>query len=222
MRGEKLRAIAFVAALATASVLALEAAGAQESWQPARGGASAWGSGPAPRSTPVAGTGAFGGGANWTAGKGSFGLARQPGGVWTAGPAMPTANKSALGPIATEGAPSRAMPKQIGFRLAAPTGTPSAPEIKTQIHQAHSSQKSAAAPHFGMPTRSRSRNFKFSSAKSTALASRSRASSNSRTGKSSSFSKPKTSREGHNPFGGSSSSSEEGFGTLPEIDESSH
>jgi hypothetical protein len=90
MSGEKLRNILPVSMLAMAFFVWLQGAGAQESWQPADGGASAWGARMSAATAQTPGTSHFTGGGEWAAGKASFGLEKQPGGVWADGAGLPT------------------------------------------------------------------------------------------------------------------------------------
>lgn len=207
MNGKRLRAVVPVAVLAMAVLLGQESLMAQESWQPARGGASTWGSGPPVRSTQAAGTGNFGEGANWSAGKGSFGSASQPGGVWTSGSGLPGPSKSASGPNAVVSPSSGATPKLAGVRLMLPASPTSAPKSNAQVYRARAGQKSATGSHIGMANGGRAGANKFSPAKSTRFSARSHASSGSRTGMSSGVGKPKESSSGLSPTGEPSSKS---------------
>ncbi len=205
MSGKRLWAIVPVAVLAMAVLLGPESLRAQESWQPARGGASTWGSGPAVRSASAAGSGNFGDGANWSAGKGSFGSAKQPGGVWASGSGLPGPSKNASGPNAAGSPTSGGTPKPTGVRLTPPTSPASAPKSNAQVYRARSGQKSATGPHFGMADGGRTG--KSSTKKAIAISSRGRASSGSRTGISSVFGKPKKSSSELSPTGEPSSKS---------------
>jgi hypothetical protein len=205
MSGNRLRATISFAAVALAAFLCMDAAGAQESWQPARGGASSWGTGPAGTSASKAGTGSFGGGAGWGAGKASFGSAKQPGGVWVDGSALPAASsKSTAKPIAAGNPPSGDGGKLTGVHSELPTSPGSAPQSKMPVSHAGLGLSSSKNLHLGMANGGRGGSAKLSSAKSTALASRGRSSSHSRTSTISGFGKSKESEPGMNPEGGSS------------------
>jgi hypothetical protein len=209
MSGEKLWAIVPVAVLAVAVLLGQESLRAQESWQPARGGASTWGSGPGVRSTSAAGSGSFGDGANWSAGKGSFGSASQPGVVWTSsGSGLPAASKSASGPNSALSPTSGNTPKPTGVRLVFPTSPASAPKSNAQVLRARSGQKSATGPHFGMANGGGRGTSKSLTTKKAPISSRSHASSSAHTSASFGFGKPKASSSGLDPTGESSSKSE--------------
>lgn len=90
MSGKNLRSILPAAMFAMAFLVWLQGAGAQESWQPAGGGASAWKAGVPVATTQTTETSHFTGSGNWAAGKSSFGLEKQPGGVWTDSAGLPT------------------------------------------------------------------------------------------------------------------------------------
>lgn len=195
------------------------ASSAQESWQPARGGASSWGSGPAQSSTSVAGNSVFGRDGDWNAGKGSFGSAKQPGGVWTAVPALPATNKSVLAPVAAGSVPLRQAPKPSGPHATPPAGSTAAPRSNAQVSQAHTSWKPPIALHFGMANGNRGGAYHSSSAKSASLGSQGRASSNNRTTTSPAIVKPKRTSQSGNPLGGPNSAGEPAPGATPEIGE---
>jgi len=78
-----------IVVIASACLLSLPVAQAQENWDQSRGGASAWQAGST--TAPTAGTRAVlaGSGSGWTAGKGSFESRSQTGGVWREGAASP-------------------------------------------------------------------------------------------------------------------------------------
>jgi hypothetical protein len=202
MSGKRLWAIVPVAVVAVAVLLGQESSSAQESWQPARGGASNWGSGPAVKSTSAAGSGSFGDGAHWSAGTTSFGSARQPGGVWTSGSGFPDTSKSTSGPKAAGSPTPGGMPKPAEARLMPPTGPASAPKSSTPVYRASSGQKSVTGPHLG--TAKGGGTNKSSTTKKGPTSSRRRASSGSRTGMSSGFDKPKADSGELNPLGESS------------------
>jgi hypothetical protein len=210
MTGNRLRAMIPFAAVAVAAFLSMDAANGQESWQPARGGASSWGSGPAAgTSTSKAGTGAFGDGAGWNAGKASFGSAKQPGGVWVDGSASPAASsKSTAKPIAVGNSPSVDGGKLTGVHSALATSHVSAPQSKAPVAHASSGLGSAKNLHPGMASGGRGGSTKLSSAKSTAPASKGRTSSSST---SSGFGKPKESEPGLDLPSGSSSGAKPGL-----------
>lgn len=217
MRGKRLWEMVPGALLAVAVLFGQQSLSAQESWQPARGGASRWGSGPAVRSTPAAGSGSFGGGARWSAGNTSFGSARQPGGVWISSSGFPATSKSASGPDGVGSPTSGATPKPAEVRLLFPTYPTSAPKSKAQVHRAGSGQKSVTGPHFGMT--SHVRTGKSSTAKKASFSSRSHASSGSRTGMSSGFGKTKESSSGLSPTGETPSESESPLGAPSESED---
>lgn len=212
MSGRRLWATVPVAVLSMAVLLGQQSLTAQESWQPTRSGASTWGSGTPVRSTSTAGSGSFGDGANWSAGKGSFGSAKQPGGVWTTGSGISASNKSASGPNATGSPTSGVTPKPAGVRLMLPASPVTAPKTSAQVFSAPSGQKSATGPHFGMANGAGGGTGKSSTAKKTPFSSRSRASSGSRTGTSSGFGKPKGSSSGLGPAGETPSKSGSALG----------
>lgn len=223
MSGKRMWAIVPVAVLAVAVLpLGQESLRAQESWQPARGGASTWGSGPAARSASAAGSGNFGDGANWSAGTASFGSARQPGGVWTSGSRLPATSKSASGPEAAGSPTSGGTPKPIGVRLLFPASPVSAPKSNAQVLKARSGLKPATGPHFGMANGRGGGTSKSSTTKKSLFSSRGRASSGSRTGMSSGFGKPKASSIGLNPTGESSSKSRPALGASTGMEDPLH
>lgn len=208
-----------VAVIAVAVLLGQESLRAQESWQPGRGGASTWGSGPAVRPTSTAGSGSFGDGAIWSAGKTSFGSASQPGGVWISGSGLPATSKSASGPNAAGSPTSGATPKPAGVRLMMPASPTSAPRSNAQVHGASSGHKSATGPHFGMANGRGGGTGKFSTTKKSPFSSRSRASSSSRTGTSSGFGKPKESSSGLSPTGATPSQDGSAPGAATGLDD---
>jgi hypothetical protein len=203
MSGNRLRAIIPFAAIAVIVFFRMDAANAQESWQAGRGGASSWGTGPAAgTSAPKAGTGAFGDGASWDAGKANFGSAKQPGGVWADGSAFPTASsKSTAKPIAAGNLPSGDGGKLAGVHSALAMSHSGAPQSKTPVSHAGLGLSSSKNLHAGMASGGRGGTTKLSSAKSTALASKGRTSSSSTI---SGFGKSKESEPGFDPLGGSS------------------
>ncbi len=219
MSGKRLWAIVPVAVLAVAVLLGQESLRAQDSWQPARGGASTWGSGPPVRSTSTAGSGSFGGGANWSAGKGSFGSANQPGGVWTSRSGLPGPSKSASGPNASGGPTSGVTPKPTGLRLIVPTSSTSGPKTSAQVPRAPSGQKPTTGSHFGMANGAGGGTRKSLTTKKAAFSARSRVASGSQTGMSSGFGKPKKSSSGLSPADEPSSKSGSALDTSTGLDE---
>jgi hypothetical protein len=203
--GNRLRAMISFAVVAVAAFLCVDAAGAQESWQPARGGASSWGAGSAAgTSASKAGAGAFGGGAGWDAGKANFGSVKQPGGVWVDGSTLPAAeSKSTAKAITAGNPPSGDGGKLTGIHSELPTSPGSAPQSKTAVSHAGLGSSSSKNLHPGMANGGRGGSAKLSSPKSSALPSRGRTSSHGGTSAISGFGKPKVSEPGMSPEGGS-------------------
>jgi len=223
MNSARLRMIFSVAALAVASWLSLGAARAQETWQPAHGGASSWGAGKATSGNLATRSSASGSSSSWIAGKGSFASASQPGGVWTDGSATPgAASKIPAKSIAGRTLRTSQIPKRAAVSAAPAAGRMVAQKSKAQIAHAPTGLHASTGPHFGMANGGHGGAFKFTSAKPTASSTRSSAAPSSRSEANPGLGLPMLDEPVSDPFASSSPGNGLGTAASSGLDETSH
>lgn len=195
-----------IVVIASACLLRLPAAQAQENWDQGRGGASAWQAGST--AAPTAGTRAVlaGGGSGWIAGKGSFESRSQTGGVWREGAASsavvskaPTKSISAGNPLfGKSSAPAHLASAPLIPRPGAPAS--SSQLTRSSVGQHHSFGSSPGGSAFksgGVHTMPGPRS---------QFASRSRNSTTGKKAAPTSFASPTQSKPGSKSLDGSSTS----------------
>ncbi len=224
MSGEKARSALPAAVLTLAVLMGLQAANGQESWQPARGGASTWQAGTVAKPAPAAGTGSFAGRGGWGAGDRSFDSRVQPGGIWTEGSALPASSKSMEGKAAALGAfPRIQVPRPAGIPPL-PTPSRSGPQLsRARTAHAGTGQRPAISSRFQKQNGKPGAAFKFQRSKPISPGSHGQAPSHGSTGLGSPLGSSKGNAPGlSSPLGGSTSNSGLGLGAPTDVDRPMH
>ncbi|MGA2569222.1 MAG: hypothetical protein ABSF23_01770 [Terracidiphilus sp.] len=216
-----------MAALAVVGFVSLAAARAQqETWQPARAGASTWGAGQKTNTAQTATGRMTGGSSGWIAGRGSFGSSLQPGGVWQGSLGGPVSTSPAITKNTGNGnlQPGSALnktnpaPKLASLHPAPATVRTAAAQGKAQGSRASGAARSSTGPHFGVAGKGRSGAFKSTSAHAKTAHSR----SGSGTGTHSGSGSPAPGPLGSNPFATTPSSGAPGLGAPGGLDGTLH
>lgn len=220
MTGAKWRSTLLFAAMAAAGLLSRQAAQAQETWGPSRGGTSSWGAGTAaagasaPKAAPSTRS------ASWTAGKGSFGSSRQADGVWREGSAAPTTKGKSLAKSIATGMPAtgETLKTPVGFTraegsAAAPSGHSRATQGKALASRSSAGLHASGHAQFGMARGGRSGAPKFTMGRSTASSSGGHATPAKKKGTEPGLGSATKSTPGLNPLAGHSASGMSGLGT---------
>ena len=222
MSGEKARSTLPAAVLTLAVLMGLQAANGQESWQPARGGASTWQAGTIAKPAPAAGTGSSAGREGWGAGARTINLRVQPGGIWTesSGSALPVSSKTMEGKAAALGAFPRSQGPNPAGILPLPTPSRSAPQLnRARTAHAGTGQRPAISSRFQKQNGKPGATFKFQRSKSISPGSHGQAPSHGSTGLGSPLGSSGENAPGlSSPLGGSTSNSGLGLGAPTGVD----
>ena len=220
MTGAKWRSTVLFAAMAASGLLSRQAAQAQETWGPSRGGTSSWGAGTAaagasaPKAAPSTGS------ASWAAGKGSFGSSRQADGMWREGSAAPIATEKSLAKSIATGMPAtgEVLKTPGGFTRAtssavAPSGHSRATQGKALASRSSTGLHASGHAPFGMARGGRGGAPKFTMGRSTAFSSGGHATPARKKGTESGLGSAAKSTPGLNPLAGHSAHGMPGLGT---------